>query len=100
MFDLLASYDYCMVLINGTRVTSTYVSPTGTIPSSRTATTLVGSLAETVMGNTDECYEWYVIASGDTYAMIKSTYSITLDHFISLNSYVDAACDKILPNYA
>lgn len=37
--------------------------------------------------------------SGDGCDKVDGLYSITLDEFIRLNTYIDAACDNIWPDY-
>lgn len=56
--------------------------------------------AQTVAGTTPDCYEWYIVQSGDGCDTIDSDYGITLAQFIAWNTYVDEACDNIWPDYA
>lgn len=92
--NIWANYAYC---VNGVAASST---STATVTASTTTSTIVAAPTQTVAGTTDECYEWYVVQSGETCADMEEDYGITLDTIRALNTYVDAACDNIWANYA
>lgn len=94
--NIYPDYAYC---VNGlAAVSSTTTAVVTTAPT--TTSTYVAALTSTVSGTTDKCYEWYVVQAGDGCDKIDSLYGITQDEFMSLNTYVDAACDNIWPDYA
>lgn len=104
--NLLADYDYCVALVNGTSIitsttTTTSVSGAGSATSTASSTsTFVAAPTQTVTGTTDECYEWYVVQSGDNCYAIYTEYDITFEYFRELNTYIDEACDNLWPDYA
>ncbi|KAJ6030995.1 hypothetical protein N7540_001727 [Penicillium herquei] len=77
----------------------TATSTTGTATASTTSS-FVTPPAETVSGTTPECYEWYVVQSGDGCDTIESEYGLTEAEFIALNTYIDTACDNLWPGYS
>lgn len=85
--NLLAGYDYCVALVNGTSTTST-------------TSTLAAAPTQTVTGTTGECYEWHVVETGDSCYSIYTEYDITFEYFRELNTYVDEACDNLWLDYA
>lgn len=98
--NIWAGYAYCVsgvALVSSTATTTTTVATTALPTSTRV---YVAAPTSTVSGTTDECYEWYVVKSGDTCDKIDALYGITLGYFISLNSYVDSGCDNIWLGYA
>lgn len=94
--NIYPGYSYC---VNGIAATPSTATATATTTAAATST-LVPAPTSTVAGTTDKCYEWYVVQSGDGCDKIEGIYGITLDYFISLNTYVDAACDNIWAGYA
>ncbi|KUI66076.1 hypothetical protein VM1G_02487 [Cytospora mali] len=100
--NIWADYAYCVngvaAAASSSITTTTAAATTTTAPTS--TRTYVAAPTSTVSGTTDECYEWYVVQSGDSCEKIDGLYDITLDYFISLNTYVDSACDNIWPDYA
>lgn len=107
--NLLAGLDYCVALVNGTSIANTTASAylstaasTGITTTATTTSTFVAAPTQTVTGTTDECYEWYVVESGDSCYSIYSNpdYDLTFEEFRELNTYIDEVCDNLWPDYA
>lgn len=67
--------------------------------STAASSTFVSPPAQTESGASPDCYEWYVVQTGDTCDAIEQTYSITSAQFMAWNPEVDSACD-IYAGYA
>ncbi|KAE7996963.1 hypothetical protein FH972_001639 [Carpinus fangiana] len=76
-------------------------TPTPTKPTACVASKNVPPPTQTVtVGTTSHCCKWYTVKSGDTCYAIDQANGITLAQFRSWNSYVNADCTNIFPNYA
>ncbi|PYI13866.1 hypothetical protein BO99DRAFT_395918 [Aspergillus violaceofuscus CBS 115571] len=94
--NLWLSYAYC---VSGVAENAAGTGTTMTVTTTSTST-YVAAPTQTVSGSTAECFEWYVVQSGDTCETIEKLYGITLAYFISLNTYVNSGCSNIWPQYA
>jgi hypothetical protein len=98
--NLLTGFDYCVATVNGSTITSAPISASQTSTAVTTTSTYVAAPTQTVTGTTSECYEWYVVQSGDGCDTLLGAYSITLAQFQAWNTYIDDACDNLWPDYA
>ncbi|RDW68879.1 uncharacterized protein DSM5745_08639 [Aspergillus mulundensis] len=75
------------------------VSPTENWNQTATSTTATSAYATapapTTSGTTANCYEWYVVQSGDTCNRIAMSYSITIDDIRRWNPSVRADCSNL-----
>jgi LysM repeat protein len=78
----------------GTAALTSSAAPTSTT-ATLTSSTVVPAPTATVTGTTSDCYEWYVVVSGDTCDKIDTAYGITLAQFILWNTSVNSGCTNI-----
>jgi LysM repeat protein len=70
-------------------------SATSTTSTNTASSTTVAAPTTTVSGTTSDCFEWYVIQSGDTCDAIDSTFGCSLAQFLTWNQGVNSACTNI-----
>ncbi|PYH28141.1 LysM domain protein [Aspergillus neoniger CBS 115656] len=61
-----------------------------------TTASYVTAPAPTPSGTTSDCYEWYVIVSGDYCALLESKYGITFTQLLAWNSNLNSTCGNLI----
>jgi LysM repeat protein len=59
------------------------------------ASTTVPAPTTTVSGTTSDCYQWYVVKSGDTCFAVDTSFSITFAQFLTWNQGVNSDCSNL-----
>jgi LysM repeat protein len=76
------TYDWNVTVSDGggTPASSTTLPPPGPTPS----------------GTTGSCYKWHLVASGDTCALLQSSFGVTLDQLVAWNPDLHTDCGNLL----
>ena len=98
--NLWGDYAYCVSSPLTISSSTSTTSPTTTTSSATTTKTYVAAPTQTVTGTTADCYEWYVVESGNDCTTLENGYDITLAEIRAWNTYIDAACDNLWADYA
>lgn len=77
-------------------LTSTGPVSTSTTSTPSTTSSFSTPPTATPSGTTAECYEWYIIQSGDYCVLVKSKFGISFAQLQAWNPSLDSSCDNLL----